>query len=386
LCPPSSSCPADTYTFEDEKTEWSTSREATDVTPNQARCPTSRRRSVEGGVEEPFGFVRAIGLQIGQHDPEVRRRHERRVEAAEQQRPRTNGVTDPRRSRDMILHDTYTLSNGIQIPSVGLGTWFIDDHDAARAVSDATTIGYRHIDTAQAYGNEAGVGDGIRSCGVPREEIFVTTKLAADIKSYDEATTAIEQSLATTGLDQLDLMLIHSPQPWEEFGGKDRYLEGNREAWRALEDAYEAAKLRAIGVSNFQPVDIDNIAASCRVAPMVNQLLAHIANTPFELIDYSRERGMLVEAYSPIGHGELFKSTKVAVMAERYDVSVPQLAVRYTLQLGLLPLPKTANADHMRTNAEVDFEISEADMDTLRSIEPIEDYGDASSFPVYSRA
>ncbi len=282
----------------------------------------------------------------------------------------------------MILDETYTLSNGVDIPKLGLGTWFTDD--AAQAVRDATEIGYRHIDTAQAYGNEAGVGEGIRTCGVARDDMFVTTKLAADIKSYDEAIAAIDTSVATLGLDHIDLMIIHSPQPWEEFHGENRYFEGNREAWRALEDAYEAGKLRAIGVSNFQVADIDNILSASRVAPMVNQILAHISNTPFELIEYSRQNGMLVEAYSPIAHGEMFKNAQVADMAERYGVSVPQLSIRYTLELGLLPLPKTSNADHMRTNADVDFEISADDMKMLENLDKIDNYGDASFFPVYT--
>ena len=286
----------------------------------------------------------------------------------------------------MILEETYTLSNGLDIPKLGLGTWFIDNDDATQAVRDATTIGYRHIDTAQAYGNEAGIGEGIRSCGVPREQMFVTTKLAADIKSFKEAATAIDKSLATTGLDYLDMVIIHSPQPWDEFGGNDRYFEGNRDAWRALEQAYEARKLRAIGLSNFQAADIDNILAACTVAPMVNQVLAHISNTPAELIAYSQQKGMLVEAYSPMAHGELFKNRRVADMAEKYGVSLPQLSIRYTLQLRLLPLPKTANPDHMRTNADVDFEITEEDMEVLKNVETIEDYGDASMFPVYSGA
>ncbi len=164
-------------------------------------------------------------------------------------------------------------------------------------------------------------------------------------------------------------MIIHSPQPWSEFGGGDRYFEGNREAWRALEAAYEAGKLRAIGLSNFQAEDIDNILAACTVAPMVNQVLAHISNTPTELIAYSQQHGMLVEAYSPMAHGELFKNEHVAEMADRYGVSLAQLSIRYTLQLGLLPLPKTANPDHMRTNADVDFEISDEDMETLLNVQ-----------------
>ena len=139
--------------------------------------------------------------------------------------------------------------------------------------------------------------------------MFVTTKLAAEVKSFEEAATAIDESLATTGLDYLDMMIIHSPQPWDEFGGDDRYFEGNREAWRALEEAYDARKLRAIGLSNFQATDIDNILAACaRSTPMVNQILVHISNTPSELIAYSQQQGMLVEAYSPMAHGELFKN------------------------------------------------------------------------------
>lgn len=284
----------------------------------------------------------------------------------------------------MILDESYSLTNGVPIPKLGLGTWFIDDGDAARAVRTAVDIGYRHIDTAQAYGNEAGVGTGVRSCGVPRDELFVTTKLAAEIKSYDEAVAAIDSSLATMGLDHVDLMIIHSPQPWAEFGGPDRHADGNRQAWRALEAAYAAGKLRAIGVSNFRADDIDSLLADCTVEPMVNQILAHISNTPLALIEHSRAHGMLVEAYSPFGHGELFKNQQVAEIAGRYDVSVARLAIRYTLQLGLLPLPKTANAEHMRANADVDFEIADDDLELLVHIAPIEHYGDASVFPVYS--
>ena len=165
----------------------------------------------------------------------------------------------------MILEETYTLPNGVEIPKLGLGTWLISDADVVQAVKDAVTLGYRHIDTAQAYGNERGVAEGIRASGVSRDEIFVTTKLAAEIKSYDEAVKAIDDSLETMGLDHLDLMIIHSPQPWVDFGADDRYFEGNREAWRALEEAHAAGKLRAIGVSNFEREDLDNILASCTV-------------------------------------------------------------------------------------------------------------------------
>jgi len=283
----------------------------------------------------------------------------------------------------MMLEETYTLSNGINIPKLGLGTWFIPDENAAKAVKDAVKIGYRHIDTAQAYGNESGVGEGVRACDVKREDLFVTTKLAAEVKSYQEAVGSIDTSLKTMGLDYLDLMIIHSPYPWTEFRGPDPYFEGNREAWRALEEAYKAGKLRAIGLSNFEKADIDNILESCSVNPMVNQILAHISNTPEELIHYSQAKGMLVEAYSPFGHGEILKNEEIIEVAGKYNVSVPQLCIRYTLQLGLLPLPKTANPNHMKSNADVDFVISEADMGRLKNMQRIKNYGDASMFPVY---
>lgn len=283
----------------------------------------------------------------------------------------------------MILKENYTLSNGVEIPKLGLGTWFINDDDAVQAVKDAVDLGYRHIDTAQAYQNERGVGEGVRNSGVLREDLFVTTKLAAEVKSYDKAVKSMDQSLETMGLDYIDMMIIHSPKPWMEFHEEDAHKDGNREAWKALEEAYQAGKLKAIGVSNFQKADIENILESCTVKPMVNQILAHISNTPKELIEYCKENDILVEAYSPIGHGELMKNGEVTKMAEKYGVSVPQLAIRYTLQLGLLPLPKTAKPAHMKNNADVDFEISAADMETLQNMEQIEDYGDASIFPVY---
>lgn len=284
----------------------------------------------------------------------------------------------------MILQENYTLSNGVTIPKLGLGTWFIEGEKAVQAVCDAIEIGYRHIDTAQAYGNEKEIGEGIRKRGINREELFITTKLAAEAKDYQTASAAIEGSLQALRLDYIDMMLIHSPQPWMEYGNEeDRCFDGNKEAWRALEDAYKAGKLCAIGVSNFQKEDLNNILSSCTVTPMVNQLLVHASNTPFELMEYTQSKGILVEAYSPIAHGEVLKNPKVAEIAENYGVTVPQLCIRYTLQLGTLPLPKTANPEHLRSNVQVDFVISDADMNELKCLERIKDYGESSFFPVY---
>lgn len=285
----------------------------------------------------------------------------------------------------MILEETLTLANGVAIPKLGLGTWRIPDVETVRVVRDAIEIGYCHIDTAQAYGNEYGVGEGLRASGVARDQVFVTTKLAAECKNFAEATGRIEGSLKELGLDHIDMMLIHSPQPWADFREGENFFEGNLEAWRALEEAYRSGKIRAIGVSNFERVDLDNLLDNGSVAPMVNQILAHVGNTPFDLIDYSRSRGMLVEAYSPVAHGAALNNATLGALAKKYGVGIAPLCIRYCLQLGLLPLPKTTSAAHLRDNAAVDFAISDADMESLRSAEPDTDYGEASAFPVFGK-
>ena len=283
-----------------------------------------------------------------------------------------------------MYNEYLTLNNGIKIPQLGLGTWFIDNDKAAQAVREAVKIGYRHIDTAQAYGNEEGVGEGIRTCGIPREELFVVSKVAAEHKTYEEAAAGITRTLERTGLDYLDMMIIHSPQPWVKVNqSNDRYVEGNRAAWRALEDAYKAGKLRAIGISNFQIEDIESLLETTQIKPMVNQILLHISNTPMELVKYCQKNDIAVEAYSPIAHGEILNQPQIAAMAEKYGVTVPQLCIRYTLQLGTISLPKTANPDHMRSNAQVNFEISKEDMESLINFQEIENYGKSGCFPVY---
>ncbi|MBO0461104.1 MULTISPECIES: aldo/keto reductase [unclassified Enterococcus] len=282
-----------------------------------------------------------------------------------------------------MLQEYYTLFNGNKIPKLGLGTWFIEDQEADKAVKDAMKVGYRLIDTAQAYGNEVGVGKGIRESNIAREEIFVTSKIAAEEKSYDSAAKSIDETLEKMGLDYLDLMIIHSPQPWKEFRGANRYFKENIEVWRALEDAYDEGKVRAIGVSNFLEDDLQNILDNSRIKPMVNQILVHISNTPSSLIEFCQHNDILVEAYSPIAHGEALKNPAIQKIAEKYHVSVPQLCIRYDLQLGTVVLPKTANLAHMKMNAEIDFVISEEDMEKLKHIEQIQDYGDSSFFPVF---
>lgn len=283
----------------------------------------------------------------------------------------------------MKLRETQTLSNGVEIPVLGLGTWLLDDEQAADAVVAALAAGYRHIDTAQAYGNEAGVGEGLRRSGIAREDVFVTTKVAAEHKDYASAAASIERSREAVGLEYLDLVIIHSPQPWAAVNqSDDRFYEGNREAWRALEDAYEVGTVRAIGVLNFQIGDVENLLDQGRVAPMVNQVLCHVGNTPAELIAWCKERGIAMEAYSPVAHGAVLGNEAVAAIAARYGVSTAQLCIRYCLQLGLIALPKTANPAHMADNAAVDFEIADEDMAVLAGMK-VTDYGDANAFPVF---
>lgn len=276
-----------------------------------------------------------------------------------------------------------TLSNGKKIPVLGLGTWFIDDDKVAAAVVSAVKIGYRHIDTAQAYGNERGVGVGIKACGIPRAELFVTSKVAAEAKTYDTAAKSIDETLNKMGLPYIDLMLIHSPQPWAEWRDDKRYFEENIQVWKALEDAYMAGKVKAIGVSNFLVDDLENLLANCKIKPMVNQLLIHIGNTPTALIEFCQKQNIVVEAYSPIAHGEAFKNETIMAMAQKYGVSVPQLCIKYVLNLGTVVLPKTANAEHMQNNANLNFEITNEDMETLKALD-FKDYGEYSFFPVFS--
>lgn len=242
-----------------------------------------------------------------------------------------------------MLDKYIVLNNGVKIPQFGLGTWFIDDDKAADAVKAAAEMGYRHIDTAQAYGNERGVGEGVRNCGIPREEMFVVSKVAAEHKTYEEAMEGINETLEKMGLDYLDMMIIHSPQPWVKVNqSEDRYVEGNRAAWKALEDAYKAGKLKAIGVSNFQIGDIESLLETAEIKPMVNQILLHISNTPMELVEYCQKNGIAVEAYSPIAHGEILNQPEIKAMADKYGVTVPQLCIRYTLQLGTITLPNVS--------------------------------------------
>lgn len=282
------------------------------------------------------------------------------------------------------MNEFFELSNGLKIPKVGLGTWLIDNDKVEEVVECALEVGYRHIDTAQAYGNEEGVGKAIRKSNIARQDLFITSKIAAEAKTYQEAYDSINETLNKMELDYLDLMIIHSPQPWQEFRDDNRYFKENKEVWKALETAYQEGKVKAIGVSNFLKDDLENILNSCQIKPMVNQILTHISNTKTELIKFCKENDILVEAYSPIAHGAILKNENIIAMANKYNVSVARLCIRYIIQLGLVALPKASSKEHLIDNLKVDFEISEEDMEVLKSIKTIEDYGQDDFFPVFS--
>lgn len=276
----------------------------------------------------------------------------------------------------------FILSNGVKIPEVGYGTWLIKNDVAENCCLMALNAGYTHIDSAQAYGNEEGVGKAVRNSGLPREKVFVTTKVQAEIKNYKKAKASIDESLKKSGLDYFDLILIHCPQPWMLFRGKRRFFKENIEVWKALEEAYEEGKTKAIGVSNFLIDDLENIMNNCKIKPMVNQILCHIGNTPIDVIKFCQENDIVVEAYSPIAHGAALKNKDIIDMAEKYHVSVAQLCIKYTLQLGTVSLPKASSKEHIEDNIKLDFEISDEDMEKLIKLNEI-DYGSLSLWPVY---
>ncbi len=263
-----------------------------------------------------------------------------------------------------VLTEHFTLADGSLIPKLGFGTWQTPNEVAPQAVREALELGYTHIDTARAYQNEQGVGQGLRDSGVPREQVFITSKVAAEFKSYEQAKASIEKSLSELDAGYIDLLLIHAPKPWPEMSdpAAPRYFEENREVWRAMEEAQRRGDVRSIGVSNFQIDDLTNITDHCQILPQADQIRFHIGYTQSELVAYCQAHGILVEAYSPIGTGRLLHNPAIVKIAERYGRSVAQVCIRYALQKDCLPLPKSTHRDYIAQNADIDFEISADDM------------------------
>ena len=260
------------------------------------------------------------------------------------------------------MNKTMTLTNGQTIPVLGYGTWRNNDpKECVNGVKWALEHGYRHIDTAQMYGNEAEVGEGIRLSGVPREEIYLTTKLNNDNHGYENAKRTIDESLERLGTDYLDLFLIHWP---EVEGHEDDWETDNIETWRALEEAYEAGKLKAIGVSNFKVKHLENLLPNCRITPMVNQIRVHPGIHQAETVKMSREAGMIIEAWSPLSPiPQMLEDEAVVAMTEKYHKTVAQLLLRYCVQKDYVPLTKSVHEDRIIENAAIfNFKIDEEDM------------------------
>lgn len=262
------------------------------------------------------------------------------------------------------LTDTYELNNGTKIPIVGFGTWQTPDGDVAeKSVEEAIVAGYRHIDTAFAYQNEKSVGKGIKDSGVARDQLWVTSKLTGSDHSYENAKKAIDTSLNNLGLDYLDLYLIHWPNP---VAFRDNWEQANAETWRAMEEAQKAGKIRAIGVSNFRPKHLDALLKIATVTPQVNQIFLNPSDLQPEVVAYNKAHNILSEAYSPLGTGKIFGVEELKTMSEKYGKTVAEVVLRWSLQHGFLPLPKSVHEERIVENTKLfDFAIDEKDMKTI---------------------
>lgn len=265
------------------------------------------------------------------------------------------------------LQDTYTLANDVQIPCIGFGTWQTPDGETAiNSVKAALKAGYRHIDTAACYGNEASVGQAIKESGVPREEIFVTSKVWNTERGYEKTLAAFETTMAKLDLDYVDLYLIHWPAAANQF---ENWKEINAQTWRALEELYIEGKVKAIGVSNFLPNHLEALLEGVKVVPMVNQIEYHPGFMQAESVAFCKAHNILVEAWSPLGTGNVLNNETLIMMAQKYSKTVAQICIRWVLQHGLLPLPKSITESRIIENTEVfDFEIKDEDMAIIDAI------------------
>jgi diketogulonate reductase-like aldo/keto reductase len=265
------------------------------------------------------------------------------------------------------LTDCYKLSNGVEIPCIGFGTWQTPDGEVGvSSVLSAIEAGYRHIDTAQGYGNEESVGTAVKKSGVARKEIFITSKLANTEHGYKKTLAAFEQTLQKLGTDYLDLYLIHWPNP---IKFRATWQATNAETWKAFEELYSAGRIRAIGISNFHPRHIDELLKTATVAPTVNQIRLCPGDTQDEVAAYCGAHGILLEAYSPLGTGRIFEVPEMQSLAKKYGKSIAQICIRWSLQMNFLPLPKSVTAARIKENAEVfDFELSAEDVALIANL------------------
>lgn len=264
------------------------------------------------------------------------------------------------------IYDTYTLSNGVKIPCVAYGTYKAKDENGADIISAAVEEGYRYFDTASFYETESYVAEAISRSGLPREDFFIATKLWKEEMGYEESLAACERSLKRLNTDYIDLYLIHWPKPTPDY---EDWKQLDLDTWRALEKLYKEGKVRAIGVSNFLPHHLDNILENCEVKPMVDQIEYHAGYTQEATVQYCKQHGILVQAWSPISRGRIFHDVTLMELAEKYQVSVAKLALRFCIQNGIVPLPKAASRERMRENMNLfDFTISDEDMNRINTI------------------
>ena len=278
------------------------------------------------------------------------------------------------------------LSNGVEMPEIGFGTWQLTGEAGYRAFREAIEVGYRHFDTAESYDTEIELGQAIRDSGIPREEFFITSKLPGEFKAYEIAKASIDQSLERLGMDYMDLYIIHAPWPWEEMDSPD-WADGNLEAWRAMTEAYKAGKIRAIGVSNFSYMDMERIWDRCEVKPMLNQIQLHICHVAASTTKWCKDHGMAVAAWSPLsgaplmGKPPLPEWVTVKSYAKKYNVTPQQLCLRFALQYAGVVIARTGQKKHMLSNLAIqDFEISEEDMLAMAQIDPYWKGGEKSLY------
>lgn len=273
-----------------------------------------------------------------------------------------------------ISATSVVLHNGVKMPQVGLGVWQSPAGSAtSSAVKWALQNGYRHIDTAAIYQNEESVGEGIRASGVPRGEIFVTTKLWNTDQGYESTLAAFDTSIKKLGLDYIDLYLIHWPR-----GNAIVKKEGKKylDTWRAFEKLYEEKKVRAIGVSNFEPHHLDDILSTAKVAPMVNQVELHPLNQQVELRKYCKEKNIAITAWSPLGQGNLIADPTLAAIGAKHKKTAAQVILRWDIQHGLITIPKSIHENRIKENADVfDFSLTAEEVATIDAMDKKHRYG-----------
>ncbi|WP_406312490.1 aldo/keto reductase [Streptosporangium sp. NBC_01639] len=254
-----------------------------------------------------------------------------------------------------------TLNNGVPMPQLGFGVFQVPEEETAQAVTTALEAGYRSVDTAAAYGNERAVGQALAASGLPREELFVTTKLWNSDQGYDSTLAAFDTSLAKLGLDQLDLYLIHWPTP-----ARDLYVE----TWKAMEKLLVDGRVRAIGVSNFQPAHLTRLLDEGGVVPAVNQIELHPGLQQAELRDFHARHGIVTEAWSPLAQGASLKDPLITGIADRYGKSPAQVVLRWHVQLGNVVIPKSVTPARIKENIDVfDFALTEDDMAAIARLD-----------------